>query len=120
MNWMTYNLQKHHERNTPEAMKFMVGIKTNQQAMMIKGIYQKYKEKVESEEPDVLKTITDNSLTKEDMAKVMMGKSHELNHLPPKIYDIFQQLRDKFKGSSLRMAEKLADDIAGHLSNDGL
>jgi len=59
---------------------------------MIKDMYNKYKEKMaakaESEEPNVFKTIVD-ILTKEDIAKVMMGKSHELNHLPPKMYDVF-------------------------------
>jgi hypothetical protein len=92
--------------------------------IVIKGMYAEWVEaqrlKAESEEPDVLKTILDNALAKEDMAKVMMGKTHELNHLPPKVYDIFSQLRAKFKGSSLRMAEKLADDVSGHLTNDGL
>lgn len=124
LNWMTYNLQKHHERNTPDNMKYMVGIKTAQQSAMIKSGYLKYKEemaaKADSEEPDVLKTILDNCVTKEDMAKVMMGRTHELNHVPPKVYDIFRQLRDKFKGSSLRMAEKLADEISNLLSNEGL
>lgn len=62
--------------------------------MMIKDMYNKYKEKMaakaKSEEPDVFKTMAD-ILTKEDIAKVMMGKSHELNHLPPKIYDVIKE-----------------------------
>jgi len=31
-------------------------------------------------------------MTKEDMAKVMMGKTQELNHIPPKVYGIFSEL----------------------------
>lgn len=91
--------------------------------MMIKDLYNRYKkeqeEKEAAEEPAVYKSLVE-IVTKEDIAKIMMGKSHELNHLAPKVFDTFQKLRDRFKGSSLRMAEKLADDVSSLLTNDGL
>jgi len=40
----------------------------------------------------------DNALTKEDMAKIMMGRTQELNHLPAKAYGIFKDLSQMFNG----------------------
>jgi len=45
--------------------------------------------------PTLLKLVV-----KEDMAKLLMGKLDELDHIPPKAYDVIKQLRDTFGGST--------------------
>jgi len=48
----------------------------------------------------------------------MMSREEELNHLPAKGYDAIKALRDKFGGSSQRMAEKLTREFCTQLNNE--
>jgi hypothetical protein len=111
--WIQFTLQKHLERVTPPQGAMMIPMKVAQYGMALKASYAAYKQanpvaqapaeaptttpaSGNSGEPDVLGALMNDLLDKSDLAKIMMGKSGELDHLPPKAWRLCKKLRDQF------------------------
>ena len=80
----------------------------------------KEEEKQSGAEPaDVLMPIITTMWVQEDVIKIFTGNFAELGHLPAKFYDALKEQRDRFNGSSKRMAKVLAkESILRYINND--
>ena len=63
--------------------------------------------------------ILERMWVQQDVVKIFTGNLAELGHLPAKFYDCLKEQRDRFDGSSKRMAKVLAKEvILRYMNND--
>lgn len=79
----------------------------------------KEEEKQREEPKDVLMPLVNTMWVQEDVVKMIMGNFAELGHVPAKLYDALKEQRDRFDGSSKRMAKVLSKEaILRYMNND--